>query len=186
MMDMQRRMNREATVRRQTRALGWTSVGLGLAELFFARPMAGMLGMRGDEGLLRLYGLREIANGLGLLTAKDPTPWLWGRVAGDAVDITTLLAKAPDNPQRGNLALAIGAVAGITALDVIAAQSAGELEQLRTKLLAPDYSDRTGFPRDASAMRGAALKDFMAPRDFRVPEPMAPWERPPDRPPSVH
>lgn len=31
---------------------------------------------------MRLYGLREIATGVGILIAWDRKPWMWRRVAG--------------------------------------------------------------------------------------------------------
>ena len=71
------------------RALGWFSVALGLAELALPRRLARVAGVPNVPTLTRAYGVREIGTGIGLLTAKDPTPWLWGRVAGDALDVAT-------------------------------------------------------------------------------------------------
>ena len=34
--------------------------------------------------------VREIGTGIGILTSRAPSPWLWGRVAGDALDIATV------------------------------------------------------------------------------------------------
>lgn len=51
--------------------------------------------MHGQERLIRAYGVREIAKGVGILTSPNPTPWLWGRVAGDALDLATLAAPTP-------------------------------------------------------------------------------------------
>ena len=42
----------------------------------------------------RAYGLREIGTGIGILASKDPSPWLWGRVAGDALDVPCVLVTA--------------------------------------------------------------------------------------------
>jgi hypothetical protein len=71
--------------------------------------------------LIQAYGLREIAKGIGILANRRPTGWVWGRVAGDALDLATLAAAmTPDNPRRQNVALAMGAVAGVAALDVLA------------------------------------------------------------------
>jgi hypothetical protein len=36
-----------------------------------------------------------------------------------------------------------------------------------------DYSDRSGFPQGVEAARGAA-KDFQAPGDMRIPDPLRP------------
>jgi hypothetical protein len=172
-MDYQRRLNRQAKAQRAARGLGWFSIALGLAEIFFARRLARSLGMRGDAGLLRLYGVREVANGLGILGAKDPTPWVWGRVGGDALDIATLANRVhARNPKRRQLAIAFGAVAGATAADLVTAKMLGESRY--QKVAMRDYSDRSGFPRPPDAMRGAALADFEAPRDMRRPPGMRP------------
>jgi hypothetical protein len=172
-MDYQRRLNRRMQARRAANGLGWFSIGLGLVELLFARPLARSLGMRGEEGLLRLYGAREIANGLGILGAEDPTPWLWGRVGGDALDIATLVAKLDaGSREKVNIALALGAVAGVTALDVLTANRLAQTQ--RPRQATRDYSDRVGLGRAPEALRGAALKDFEVPRDMRVPELMRP------------
>lgn len=72
------------------------------------------------KGYLRLYGLREIATGIGILNSPLPTEWMWGRVAGDALDIATLLATATGK-ESGRALLATTAVAGVTALDALCA-----------------------------------------------------------------
>jgi len=104
------------------RFLGWFSIGLGLAEALAPRGFTRALGMRGAEGLVRAYGVREIATGLGILGFSDPTPFVWGRVAGDALDLATLAPfLSGDNPERANVGLALAAVAGVTALDLLCA-----------------------------------------------------------------
>jgi uncharacterized membrane protein len=106
--------------------LGWFSIGLGLAELLAPRQMAGFIGLRDKghrENILRLYGLREITAGVGLLSQSNPAPWLWARVAGDALDLASLgLAFGAPDAKPGKLAGATAAVAGVTALDILAAQ----------------------------------------------------------------
>ena len=67
--------------------LGLFSLALGAAELFGARPLSRWLGLEGHETLIQAYGVREIATGIGILTQADPTPWMWGRVGGDALDL---------------------------------------------------------------------------------------------------
>jgi hypothetical protein len=172
-MDVQRFVNRETAARRSASFLGWFSIGLGMAELFAARPMARMLGMRGNEGLLRLYGLREIAAGVGIFAAEDKAPWVWGRVAGDALDIATLAAQFEDNPRKGALVSALAAVAGVTVLDVMTAQALATRAKVERQP-ERDYSDRSGFPMGVEAARGIAAKDFKAPSDMRLPPGMEP------------
>lgn len=110
--------------RRTAVGLGLFSVALGVAEIVAPDKMAESLGLQGKENLLRAYGLREIAAGLGILLASDPTPWLWARVGGDALDLATLGAGAnEDNPKGDVLAVAIGAVAAVTVVDVLCARA---------------------------------------------------------------
>ena len=104
--------------------LGWFSVGLGLAELAATGPLTRWLGVEDHAKLVRAYGLREIAAGVGILTQSKIAPHLWGRVAGDAVDLASLGAALRDEDgNRRNLAIAIGAVLGVTLLDVLAGKS---------------------------------------------------------------
>ena len=70
--------------------LGWFSIGLGAAELMAPHQLARFLGMEEHTQLIRAYGAREIATGIGILTQEDPTPWMWGRVGGDMLDLGTL------------------------------------------------------------------------------------------------
>ena len=158
---------RSRRLERLARGLGWFGIGLGLAELLLPRTLARSSGLRGREALLQVYGLREVATGLGILAARDPTPWLWGRVAGDALDLATLGgALEDDNPGRSRAAVAFGAVAGVAALDLVCARA---LATTRPPARHFDYSDRSGLPLPAAEMRGAALDDFEAPEDMRTP-----------------
>ena len=70
--------------------LGWFSIALGLAEIVAPRALCRAIGLEGREGLVRAYGVREVMTGMAILTSHDPTPWIWGRVGGDALDIATL------------------------------------------------------------------------------------------------
>jgi hypothetical protein len=55
---------------------------------------------------------------VGILSQRNPGPWLWGRVAGDAVDLGALAAALKLSGRRGMVGAAIASVAGITVLDV--------------------------------------------------------------------
>lgn len=151
------------------RGLGYFSIGLGLAQIFAPQAFTRYLGLRGRETLIRSYGLREIGAGLGALTADDPSPWIWGRVGGDALDLATLsLGMDRDNPQRDNVVMAAIAVGGVTALDLYCAQ---ELDASRRVSRAPDYSHRSGFPRGLDASRGVAAEIAHAMRPRFVTDP---------------
>ena len=109
---------------RLTSGLGWFSMGLGMAEVAMPGVVARLIGVRDSPDtreLLRAAGLREIASGLGLLTRDRPAGWVWARVGGDVMDLALLgLAfRSPESEPR-RLAAAAAAVAGVTALDVMA------------------------------------------------------------------
>jgi hypothetical protein len=169
-----RRGHPDLATDRLANALGWLSIALGCIEIGASRSLARSLGMRGQETLIKAYGLREIATGVGILVAKDKTPWIWGRVAGDALDIATLVPQLDGgNRKRENAGIALAAVAGVTALDLYCA---GTLSSESPRPLPPmrDYRSRSGYPKPPEAMRGAA-RDFEIPRDFRTPEALRPW-----------
>lgn len=153
------------------RGLGLFSIALGLAEIAAPRRLAQALGMDGQETLVAAYGVREIATGIGILASADPTPWVWGRVGGDALDIATLAtAFGKENPKNGNVAIALGAVLGVTVLDVLCATTLSREDVYPLPPLR-DYSD---LPRGIEAARGAA-RDFEVPEDMRIPEAMRPY-----------
>jgi hypothetical protein len=120
---------------RQLRAkgLGWFSVGLGLAELLAPKAVAQMIGIRGPSELtkrtLQFYGLRELMAGVAILSRERPTAFIAGRVAGDVVDLVSLgLAFGSRTNDRGKLAFATAAVAGVTILDIISTAEHAKLE----------------------------------------------------------
>src|ERR1041385_416003 len=104
-------------------ALGWFSIGVGVAELLAPRRVSKLAGITQRTWLIRLFGLREIASGLGILTQQRPAGWVWSRVGGDVMDLAALGAslKSP-GVQPGRVAAATVAVAGVTALDVFCGQ----------------------------------------------------------------
>lgn len=147
------------------RGLGWFSIALGVAELAMARRLTRKLGLRGKEDLVRAYGIREISSGLLCLSVNKQTG-LWSRLAGDALDIATLtrgLHRA--NPKRPNVGLALALVAGVTALDMMAAQKATARRRRRYGQ-ARDYRDRSGFPGGVRGARGRARAGFETPREM--------------------
>jgi hypothetical protein len=113
-------------------ALGWFSIALGVAELVAPRQVARLIGVRPDERartILRAYGAREIASGIGIIAQPTQPAWLWSRVGGDAIDLATLGRAADDDyTDQARLGFATFAVLGVTALDVLAARSLGSSE----------------------------------------------------------
>ena len=124
------------------RALGLLSIGIGLAALLAPKPLGRLIGMGEHAGLLRFIGARELASGAGLLTQQERSPWLWSRVAGDAMDLALLgTALRPSNPGRGRAIGAIAAVAAIAAIDV-----AASLRETRRERSQPLAGLRAGEP----------------------------------------
>ena len=157
------------------RGLGWFSIGLGLTEVACGGAIARWLGMPRAAPVVRAYGLREILQGAGILGARDPTPWIAARVAGDALDIATVLPGLDrHNPRQDNVRIALLALAGVTAVDVICARNLAAAPLAPSRTVRRDDRRRSGFPRRAEAMRGAA-RDFKPPPDILGPEAMRPW-----------
>lgn len=105
------------------RALGWFSLGLGLAQIAAPSKVAQLIGVEDDDNtvtMMRVVGAREIASGIGILTQSKPTPWLWSRVGGDAMDLALLRsAMASPRADQHRIATATAAVFGIAAVDTL-------------------------------------------------------------------
>ena len=117
----------KTNAKRLARGLGWFSLGLGMTELLAPRFIARISGVPEKRtGVIRLYGLREIASGIGIFAQKNPEEALWSRVAGDVLDLTSLgLACTSPEAKRGRITFATANVLAVTALDVIAAKQLG-------------------------------------------------------------
>ncbi len=104
------------------RGLGWFSIGLGMAELVAPHWLGRQTGLGQRTTLLRVMGLREIASGLAVL-ARPRSPWpLWGRFAGDLLDLAVLINGYRSSSQRERVAVSIAMVAGVTLLDAMTAR----------------------------------------------------------------
>jgi uncharacterized membrane protein len=113
------------------RGLGWFSIGLGLAEVLAPGGIAKITGVsKKNTGLIRLFGLREIASGIGIFSqGRRPAEAVWSRVVGDALDLACLgAAFASPKTKKGRLAFATANVLAVTALDVLCAQQLGSGE----------------------------------------------------------
>jgi uncharacterized membrane protein len=121
------------------RALGWFSIGLGVAELVAPRKIEKTIGIkRNHNGLTRSYGLRELTAGIGLLTASEKklSPWMWSRVAGDVLDIATLgTGFSSGRNNKRNLAFATAAVLGVTVADILCSVQLNREESAATRTL---------------------------------------------------
>lgn len=163
---------------RMAEGLGWFSFALGTIELLAARPIARGLGIKGAENLIRAYGVREIATGIGILAARHRRPWIQARIAGDLLDIATLAVAATNRRRPGGVAIAMASVVGVTLFDILCAEAlrSEEVDRGRQRRAVRAYSARSAFPGGLEATRGAA-RDFEPPADFRIPDPLRPLNR---------
>lgn len=102
--------------------LGWFSIGLGAVETAAPGAVARFLGIPNRDRLIRSMGLREITAGIGILTRERPARWVWGRVAGDVVDLAMLGAAVPGSQRRDRVGISLALVTGIMVLDVLCAK----------------------------------------------------------------
>ena len=112
------------------------SLGLGLAEALMPGKMARMIGVNEDQsGTIRALGLREIGHGISIMMSQKPTPQLWARVGGDAIDLAYLgYAATNDNANKTRLAIAAAAVLGATAMDLAGARMLGSQDWTMDKV----------------------------------------------------
>jgi uncharacterized membrane protein len=105
-------------------ALGWFSLGLGLAEIIAPRSIAQVIGVPTNRGgFIRSLGVREVASGLGILARRAPARAVWSRVMGDVIDLGWLgAAFLSPGAKKGRVLVAAAAVTGVTVLDVLCAQ----------------------------------------------------------------
>jgi uncharacterized membrane protein len=137
--ELRRNGRRRPNEEKIAQGLGWFSIGLGLAQIAAPRALTRLIGVRGDFNvLLRILGAREIASGIGILARRrsDASPnafWMWSRVGGGAMDLALLgAASRLKKSNRGRIAMASAAVAGVTALDAICSQRLSRRNGART------------------------------------------------------
>jgi uncharacterized membrane protein len=107
------------------RGLGWLSIGLGAAEIAAPRALARVIGLRDDRptrNTMIALGLREIAQGVAILTQPQSPRRVWSRVGGDVIDLALLGKSWSGASDRNRVALATAAVAGVTVVDLFAAR----------------------------------------------------------------
>lgn len=141
------------------RALGWTSIAIGLTEIFATDWLQKQMGVKGHNKLIKGLGAREIAAGIGLLSA-DSAPaqaaGLWSRVAGDAMDLALVGAAAKESKNKMGLGLVSLAVLPVIAADVYYATQAKGNRKL-TK-----YARVAAHPvQETVSTVAARLKDYL-------------------------
>jgi hypothetical protein len=138
------------------RGLGWFSLALGAVEIIAPGTLNRALGMKEHNALVRAFGFREVAAGLGILMQDNPAPWMWARVTGDILDLSALLLGLNgNNPRPGSARAAFFSVAAITLVDYLCAKNLSAQAEFR-QLPRRDYSDRSGISQSTTkAVRGA-------------------------------
>lgn len=113
----------QAMAAQLARGLGWFSLALGVAQVLAPARVARTVGVPTTSrsvAITRFMGMREIAHGAGILTSGRPTPWMWTRVVGDALDLGLLGGALRTSGSRtARVAGAIAAVGSTTAADVL-------------------------------------------------------------------
>ena len=128
-----RRVAVDGRTHRRMTGLALVSLGLGSAQVGAPGIVARMVGADDtptSRSVVRLAcGVRELAAAVGVGATRRTRPWLWARVAGDALDLgllATVLARRPAGRVRALGASA--AVLGVTAADVTTALRAGRTD----------------------------------------------------------
>ena len=113
--------------------LGWFSVGLGAAELLAPSAVARAIGVRPSpawNGLLQLFGIRELSTGAGILKNPGSKEWVGMRVGGDALDLVTLGVALSQSVHPARTLAAMGVVLGATLLDIAGSERLAERRKL--------------------------------------------------------
>ncbi|MFG1926366.1 SRPBCC family protein [Cryptosporangium sp. NPDC048952] len=130
------------------------SLGLGVAQLAApdaVRRFSGVDDSRTSRAVVPLVGARELVHAAGLLTSRRKGAWAWTRVAGDAMDLTSLaVAIAHRGGRRRRRLLGVtGAVVGITVVDVLTAVQATRGNRITS--VSPARSSRRGGSMELTA-----------------------------------
>ncbi|MFY1593442.1 SRPBCC family protein [Micromonospora sp. WMMD737] len=127
------------------RLLGAVSLALGAGSLFAPRAVARLTGVDDSpaaRAVVAAVGARELVHAAGLLAGRSPAGWAWTRVAGDALDLTLLGRAWADRcgERRRRVGLTTAAVAGIAAVDLIAAVRAGRARAAHRRVIDMEVS----------------------------------------------
>lgn len=122
------------------RLLGVVSLALGAGGLLAPRAVARLTGVDDSPhaaGVIPAVAARELGHAAGLIAGRRPGGWAWTRVAGDAADLTLLGRALADRrgERRRRVAVTTAVVAGIAAVDLIAAVRAGRARRARERLI---------------------------------------------------
>jgi uncharacterized membrane protein len=142
-------------------ALGWVSLGLGLAELILPKRIQRMAGVSGHHSdLIQLLGIRELAHAAVIFLQARPYQGLWSRVFGDAIDLAFLgAALASPKTKKTRASVVAASVLGLAALDLF---SLSRISQVRNQ--AKGYSTLT----QADLNGGSRGREFHVTKNITV------------------
>ena len=100
------------------RALGWVSIGVGLAAIAVPGPLTKAIGLGDRPNLGRLLGARDLVLGAGLLLGGQNTAaWCRARGLADALDVALIVVGAATGAFRRERApIGVATGAGFSAL----------------------------------------------------------------------
>ena len=99
------------------RALGWVSIGVGLAALAVPGPLMKAIGLGDRPKLGRFLGARDLVLGMGLLRSQNTAAWCRARGIADALDVALIIGGAAAGAFRRDRApIGFATGAGFSAL----------------------------------------------------------------------
>jgi hypothetical protein len=99
------------------RALGWVSIGAGLALVAASRPLMKAFGLGDRPNLGRFLGTRDLVIGTGLLRGRNTAVWCRARGIADALDVALIVGGAAVGAFRRDRApIGVASGAGFSAL----------------------------------------------------------------------
>jgi hypothetical protein len=99
------------------RALGWISIGVGLAAVAAPGPLSKVLGLGDRPNLGRFLGVRDLVLGTGLLRGQNTAAWCRARGIADALDVALIIVGVATGAFRRDQApIGVGSGAGFSAL----------------------------------------------------------------------
>ncbi|HEX2190769.1 MAG TPA: hypothetical protein VHG51_17810 [Longimicrobiaceae bacterium] len=107
--------------------LAWFSIGLGTMQVAAPRRMTRLIGLRPtrqSSTVMQAMGLREIGHGVAILRDPGSATRVGARVGGDALDLALLGVALANSERPMRTLLAVGAVLGVTVLDVLGTKRA--------------------------------------------------------------
>jgi hypothetical protein len=108
-------------------ALGVFSLALGTAQVLRPDGVSRLVGVPGSsptvQAVQRVFGMRELVQGTGILASPSPRGWVWSRVAGDVLDVAALLVGAHTlGGDRTRVGIALATLGGVGVADLVAAR----------------------------------------------------------------